>query len=293
MTTEPTVERCSDGCLRRGDPLGASAPPVRHWLLVEQPGPWGPHPWRDSSLPEDVVAAIAAQASAVHARVLLIRRPGRAQPGLRRWAFVESTPGRERAWWSQVTDPSELTDLGLAEPRGELSTAPIYLVCAHGRHDACCAIRGRPLAAALATVRPEETWECTHVGGDRFAGNMIALPHGLYYGQVPPEKAEQIASRYEVGLLELEHFRGRSTYAAPVQAAQELARSHSGNTRIDSFRPLDAIHSGHEQWLVELEGAKLEVRAVFHRSDSPLTCSATVPAAVRGFELVRWLDKPH
>ncbi|WP_170224162.1 sucrase ferredoxin [Actinokineospora cianjurensis] len=293
MTADQTVERCADGCLRRGDPLGASAPPVRHWVLVEQPGPWGPHPWRDSSLPDEVVSAIAAQAEAVHARVLLIRRPGRAREGLRRWAFVESTPGRERTWWSSYSDPLELADLGLTEPRGELSLAPIYLVCAHGRHDACCAIRGRPLAAALASVRPEETWECTHVGGDRFAGNMVVLPHGLYYGQVPPGSAERIVHQHEAGFLDLAHFRGRTTYAAPVQAAQDLARAESGDTRLDSFPPQSVRHTGHEQWEVTLDGATLEVRATFHRSDTPLTCSATVPAAVRSFELVRWLSKPQ
>ncbi|GAA2962563.1 sucrase ferredoxin [Actinokineospora diospyrosa] len=288
MTVE--VERCAEGCLRRGDPLGASAPPVRHWVLIEQPGPWGPDPWRESSLPGEVVSSIAEQASAVHARVLLIRRPGRAQPGPRRWAFVDSAPGRERVWWHRFDDPSELVDLGLPEPRGIPSTDPVYLVCAHGRHDPCCAIRGRPLAAALAADRPQETWECTHVGGDRFAGNLLALPHGLYYGQVPPERGIEVAQRYESGLIDPAHFRGRSAFTAPVQAAQELARARSGEFGVDSFPPVRVQRSGHELWDVELDGAALAVRAVFARSDSPLTCSATVPAAVRRFELVRWLD---
>jgi len=25
---------------------------------------------------------------------------------------------------------------------------PLYLVCTHGTHDVCCAVRGRPVAAA-------------------------------------------------------------------------------------------------------------------------------------------------
>ncbi|MBM7769896.1 hypothetical protein JOD54_000100 [Actinokineospora baliensis] len=166
----------------------------------------------------------------------------------------------------------------------------MYLVCAHGRHDPCCAIRGRPLAAALSADRPQETWECTHVGGDRFAGNLVALPHGLYYGQVPPASGIEVAKRYESGLIEPAYFRGRSAFTAPVQAAQEFARSRAGEFGVDSFPPVRVQRSGHEQWDVELDGAALVVRAVFTRSDSPLTCSATVPAGVRRFELVRWLD---
>ncbi|GLZ36403.1 sucrase ferredoxin [Actinokineospora sp. NBRC 105648] len=286
-------ERCADGCVRRGDPAGASAPPVNHWLLVEQPGPWGQDPWRESALPLHVVAAIAAQAAAAHARVLLIRRPGRSVPGVRRWAYVDSRPGHERAWWTTFTDPDELLDLRLTE--GEPSTDPIYLVCAHGKHDTCCAIRGRPVAAALAKARPDQTWECSHVGGDRFAANVVVLPHGLYYGQVAAAHGPVIAERYEAGLVDVAHLRGRSTYSAPAQAAQQFARERVGEARLDAFPPLSARRVGHEQWEVELGTPtgplRVEVRAVFQRSDTPLTCTATTPAAIRHFELVRWPDR--
>ena len=31
---------------------------------------------------------------------------------------------------------------------------PVFAVCTHGRHDTCCAERGRPAAAALAGAHP-------------------------------------------------------------------------------------------------------------------------------------------
>ena len=55
---------------------------------------------------------------------------------------------------------------------------PLFGVCTHGRHDACCAERGRPVAAALTASHPDETWEISHMGGDRFAANMVVLPGG-------------------------------------------------------------------------------------------------------------------
>ena len=68
-------------------------------------------------------------------------------------------------------------------------------MCTHGRHDACCAERGRPVAAALTAARPEQTWEVSHVGGDRFAANLLVLPEGLYYGQVTADEAPGLAQR--------------------------------------------------------------------------------------------------
>ncbi|MGQ0841853.1 sucrase ferredoxin [Actinokineospora sp.] len=285
-----TRERCADGCIRRGDAPGASAPPVHRWLLIEQPGPWGRDALSESALPPDVVEAVAAQAAAAKARVLLIRRPGRTPAGRRRWAVADSRPGREQTWWTGFDTPAELLDLRLDAPRGEPSTEPVYLVCAHGRHDTCCAIRGRPVAAALAAAWPGRTWECSHVGGDRFAANLVVLPHGLYYGQVTAALGPRIAADHDAGLLDLPRLRGRSVFSAPAQAAQQFAREKLGERAVDSLPPVSVRREAHEQWLVELAGldglVRVRVRAVFERSDTPLTCSATVPGPIRHFEVV-------
>ena len=49
------------------------------------------------------------------------------------------------------------------------------------------------VAARLATRYPEETWECSHLGGDRFAGTMVLLPHGVSYGWVDDGDAVTVA----------------------------------------------------------------------------------------------------
>lgn len=277
-----TRERCADARLRRGDPLVATAPPVRHWLLVEQSGPWGPQPVPDSALPAAVKAGLVARAAQVGARLLLIRRPGRTEAGPRVWGYADSMAGTLR--WTRFTDPAELMALDLAA--GEPDPDPLYLVCAHGGHDSCCAIRGRPAAAALAAARPGRVWECSHVGGDRFAGNVVVLPEGLYYGSVTADSAAALAGTHEAGLLDHARLRGRSIYPAPAQAAQHFAREHTGLRAIDAHPPQAVRRVAHEVWDVDLDTLTLRVRATFHRADSPLTCTATVPAAIRAFELV-------
>ncbi|MFL6142117.1 MAG: sucrase ferredoxin [Labedaea sp.] len=281
-----TGERCSAASTRRNDPLAATAPPVLRWLLVEQPGPWGPTALRQSRLPAGVADALAAKAHQADARLVLIRRVFRSS-ARRRWAFADSRPGHEGIWWGEFDDPAELGGLELAELGGVPSTTPVYLVCTHGKHDACCALHGRPLAAALAAARPAETWECSHIGGDRFAGNLVTLPHGFYYGRVPLDQVVGLAVGYEAGTVDLRWLRGRSSLSPPAQAAQHFVRLRLGELGRDALRPAEVRRLGHELWRVELDGGVgVTVRAVHERSDTPLTCSARVSAPIKRFELV-------
>ncbi|OLR91322.1 sucrase ferredoxin [Actinokineospora bangkokensis] len=277
----PSPERCADACGRRGDPLTGTAPPVPRWLLVEQPKAWGPDPWRDCALPADVIAGLARRAAQVGARVMLIRRPGRREEGPLRWAYVDSLRGE--SWWSTFDDPHELVTSPW--PSGTRSVDPVYLVCAHGRHDTCCALRGRPVAAALARSRPERTWECSHVGGDRFAANLVALPHGFYFGQVTPEGVERLAEDFEAGRLTIPLVRGRTTLTGPVQAAQQVARERTGEAGVEAFAPTRVEQVEQGRWVVHLDGLAepVRLRAEFVTSDSPLTCSATAPGRFRVF----------
>ena len=39
------------------------------------------------------------------------------------------------------------------------------------------------MAALLAERDPDAVWECSHIGGDRFAATMLLFPHGINYGR--------------------------------------------------------------------------------------------------------------
>ena len=90
------------------------------------------------------------------------------------------------------------------------------------------------------------------MGGDRFAANLVALPHGFYYGHVTPGTAPAVAAAYERGQVRPDLLRGRSAFAAPAQAAQHHARLALGETGVDALRPLGLVRLADHSWRVRL-----------------------------------------
>ncbi len=279
--------RCSVQALARGDSGIATASPVQRWLLVEQPGPWGRQALTQSRFDARVAPLLAERARQEDVRVLLVRRPGdRLADAGGRWAYADSRPGREGLWWSVRSSDAELLTAPWDGSVGERTTGSTYLVCTHGGHDACCALRGRPLARAMPAA---DVWECSHLGGDRFAANVVVLPHGFYYGQVPGDGGLLVAA-HEQGEVALAWLRGRAGLPAHVQAAQHGAREELGLLGVDELAPrgstrLPGPGPDDERWEVVLTGPEGPVTVVVESRPSPdavhLTCSAARPGRVR------------
>lgn len=287
--------RCAAAADAVGDPLEATAPPADRWILVEHTGPWGRRALSGSGLDPTAARALVRWAETSAGRAALIRRPGAGRgPGARRcWYRVDSRPGYESVAGGSFTEERELVDVVAGRAPDEAVGEPVYLVCTHGKHDTCCALRGRPVAAALAAQYPGRTWECSHVGGDRFAANLVVLPHGFYYGHLTPDAAVDLARCHDRGLVEPRWLRGRSSLPAAVQAAQHHARLLTGDHRVDSFVPQGFEAAGRGQYRVRLTGlggaglvVRLRERTV--ATGRPLTCSAAGPGSFRTFELVEF-----
>ena len=251
---------------------------------MEQPGPWGSEALVQSRLPDAVSDELAQRAARERVRVLLLRRPDRPDPGLRHCFVVSSS--RRKTWIEHrtVSDPRELLDLDLSPlPRGgavgfgERWDRPLYLVCTNGRHDPCCALLGRPVIRAL--LEWETAWECSHIGGDRFAGNLVCMPQGLYFGRLGPEEAVRVVEGYQRGDLDLDHYRGRAGDPFAVQAAEFFLRRAEGIHGIDDVVPEHRrLVDGN---LVEVDftapgGQRFSVRVSLQaaRPARPLTCAA-------------------
>jgi hypothetical protein len=240
-----SLERCALRAQLRGDPMMGTAFPASRVLMVEQPGPWGHAGLRQSQFDPDVARRLERELGARNIRVLAIRSPGRARhSATRRWGFADCRPGREKLVWGTFYDDAELLSLDVdadvpstAVSHGTEDDLPLYLVCAHSKHDLCCAVRGRPVAAALHASRPGRVWECSHVGGERFAANVLVLPVGLLYGRLPPFFANGFAASVERGMVLSSLLRGRVGFPPIEQAAFAFAHilfelAHLGDVEI-------------------------------------------------------------
>jgi hypothetical protein len=215
----------------------ASAPEAsRAWLLVEHPGPW-PHEAAEALLPAPLAALVSAAAN-YGVRVQLIRKPGRrhvrdartvflgwaagSEPWLRRAVASASAPKLTERVLKDLADGSALS---FGAPAGE----PLFLVCTHAKRSVCCSRYGIPLARSLAVRHPGQVWETSHVGGHRFAANLVILPHGLYYGPVGLEAASAAIDAYQRGAVALDRYRGRAGTPGPAQEADHERLASSGS----------------------------------------------------------------
>jgi (2Fe-2S) ferredoxin len=290
-----TTFRCAAASLLRDEPVLGTATHVRTWLLLEHVGPWGDKALRDARLPDGLGAELQRRAAEHRAKVLLIRRYKSAPDGdgLRVFAAY-ADPVSPRLEAGRIADPREVLDVDLGALRrgGTSGLTPydgsLFCVCTNGRHDACCAEKGRPVAKALDQAHPEETWEVSHVGGDRFAANLVVLPHGLYYGRLDPASAISVAGAHLSGELDLDHLRGRSSYPMAVQAAEIQLRRELGVTRRDDVvfadRSTDADLTT-ATFVVAGAAYDVQVRAV-RDGVARLTCKAGRDNPVPAYELV-------
>jgi (2Fe-2S) ferredoxin len=279
----PAAERCAVRADARGDDMLGTAFPAARLLLVEQPFPWGPDGLRTSRFDGTTALAVEARARAEGIRVQAIRRMGRApDPAHRRWILADTRDGGRSLRCGEFAEDAELLELPLDGSHGAPDSEPLYLVCTHGRHDPCCAARGRPLLAAMAAVRPDRVWQASHLGGCRFAPTVLVLPLGLMYGRVPPSAASEIVASSEAGEVAGEYLRGRIGMAPAAQAAMAQALDHLGLRRMDDLSLVSTTTIDGAIVRVVIDGPQ-ELLAVTVRrvrvNASGLTCAARGPGA--------------
>jgi hypothetical protein len=291
---------CSAVSLAAGEPLVATASRIEHWLLVEYAGYWPYDPLDAVVFAGGLRAHLAEQlAELPGSRLFLVRRPSFRRDGRVRVVYGRTSERGARFSLLELESHAELADLdvvaalsGDGPGPGEPLPHPLLLVCTHGKRDPCCARLGRELCSQLHRLADSDwVWQSSHVGGDRFAGNVVCLPEGLYFGRLDGGAVAEMLSEYEAGRIALESYRGRSCYGFPVQAAERRVREETGLTGFHdlAFAGRERLHDG--RWAVdfaaELAGDRYRVEVALELGEPDyLTCKATEPRRAR-----RWVAR--
>jgi hypothetical protein len=224
------VESCRDRTSAIGEPLAGTAETAPALVAISWPKPL----WHDDDatlsrgLPPRVAEIARRQKRAGRKLPIRVfqRRPGQSTNRVEMLFFSREGGGLRSAMdvpAAQIPDRIERFLAGQAP--GPKRSRPLLLVCTDGRHDRCCAMRGRALYEALARAHRREgsridLLESSHLGGHRFAATCLALPAGRHYGRLGPEHAGPLLRAVASGSVLAAHNRGVLGLPEAVQVAE-------------------------------------------------------------------------
>ena len=214
-------EYCAEIALAEGETLPGTAEEVDVWIMLEYLPSWSAKATTDNSLAPATRAWLEGLSDAVAARGLKprlqwIRRPERDHAGVT--LMIAAGSGLH---WVEAAAYDALATRSLDDV---LAVAPLterrYFVCTNGKRDLCCAHFGLPTYAALRERVGDRVWQTTHVGGHRFAPNVLTLPRAALYGRVQPSDVDAFVDAIESDRLAVPWLRGRTHHRPEVQAAE-------------------------------------------------------------------------
>ena len=275
--------------------LTATASRIDNWIVLEYRALWDRDVLGACRFTPELKAHLREQLHALApARLLFVKKPERRAYGRRHVYFGSSKAGEERFFQLEVDHQEDLLGFDFAGALGGDGLPgmpvdhPLLVVCTHGKRDRCCAKNGQPLYDALRhETESGWVWQSTHVGGDRFAGNVVMLPQGLYYGRVEPGDVPGLLEAHSSGRIDMEHYRGRAAHSFPVQAAEHAIRESGGLVGIDDLE-LVGVDADDDGWRVRFrtrDAAVIEADVVSELSEEPvyLTCGAAEPQRARHY----------
>lgn len=263
MSFKPGEERERDEycCLvskASGEQLYGTATSVKTWLLLEYPYPWGAKAFEESILPGPVKDQLSAFLERFpESRLEFIKRSGTAFPDEITLFAVFADDGNSHFYEFQLSSYVSLLEMDFDQLSAydnqyqkNRRHKPLFLVCTNGRRDFCCAKFGLPVFSEMSSKNEEAVWQCTHVGGHRFAANVISFPHGIYYGRVAVAEGVRLIETVRKGEILLERYRGRATYPEVAQAAEYFLRENTGSLNIDAYRLRSLQQVASNRWAV-------------------------------------------
>ena len=223
---------CSNLSVSKNEEIFGTASQCSAFLLVRHPCPF-PEKIVDAFLPEKWMHYLVSFAK-VRKIKLLLTRDNSFEP-IPEIIYVDHFQHRYKRFHLSLDAP-EIFDLarGLDSEDIPWLTDPFFLVCTNGKKDKCCSLKGFPVYTKMEETKRYPVFQCSHVGGDRFAANVLMMPFGIYYGRVEANKVETIYAALEKNEISPLFFRGCSTLNFLKQAIDFYLRRFLNYYKIES-----------------------------------------------------------
>ncbi len=291
---------CTDLAWELGVPLIGTATRGDIWFLLEYSGRWEAQAFEESRLPQGVKEHInAAARPGVETRTLLIKQPQSQERAGFRFFVGQTHPLAPRLYEFHIQDYNDILNIDLSslaagQPSdpAHLRSKPLYLVCANGKRDQCCAIYGPETFQVMSEEAGESVWQSSHIGGHNQAPITLFFPHGVNYGHTTPSEARRLVRAYQQNKVVLHHYRGRVCLEPPVQAAEHFWREQTGNLELSGVQIETVAETGENEWNIIVCGTdgnhrnSIHLKQHFSDYNIPITCTKKKTAPISSFHRV-------
>ncbi len=280
---------CSRASAENHEALAGTASNYHAFILIEYAAPF-PKKIGETSIDRNWLKDIEAFAKTRNAKIILIRNKSTVRDRFK-IIFVDALRKRYRIH-TATGDSYRFFNFKLfaEEEDDDWKNDPFFIVCTNGKKDKCCAKFGLPVFQQLEKMNAIPVFESSHFGGDRFAGNAVLLPRGIYYGRVQPSQVEGLMESTKAGKIAMENYRGLAVYNFAKQSAEIFLRNYLGvfdldfplkfnsSSATDSSQIFEIEHCG-RRYVVGMEKIKYMALAL-------LTCTSSKAEPLTKYKLL-------
>ncbi len=222
------ITPCAEVSAALNEPMLGTAPQVGLWILLEVRDTWEPKNLKVNSLPPTANAWLTdaehrANKQGLLPRVQFIKHRRRPSDPLTVMSCRDGILRRQ-----SIDTYDELSDIDPLTTCMPVWEETLYLICTHGKRDICCSREGLPTWQRLDNLSGGRAWQATHLGGHRFAPNVLTLPSAHMYGRVYQHQAERFFNDVESNKVPTHFLRGNSTLPPVAQVCEPTIRSQGG-----------------------------------------------------------------
>ena len=274
------IKTCSENSIQASEKIFSTAPHVNFWLLIEYNGKWEEKAFNNCDIDIKVKHVIRKLAKEhLNSRIQLIRNEYQSNNHIKFYIAI-TKEAEKKVYEFKIKSYHDILNINFDSELSDknLKSIPILLVCTHGSYDNCCGEKGLELFYHLSKNEKDfEVWQTTHLGGHRFAANILILPGGIYYGRINNNNYKKIKNSYLNNKLEVDFLRGRCFYHPDVQAAEYYLRSELNYSFLNNLNLISqsSTENGVFNVTFENEESKKVFELIIEKNDKALQLLAS------------------
>ncbi|HMJ46664.1 MAG TPA: sucrase ferredoxin [Ferruginibacter sp.] len=288
---------CSINSINRAEKIYGTATTAINYILIEYNRAWGKNPILESEIPETIKSFLFKEIeNKVFSKIVLIKKSNNTSLNTINLFAINNREVNPFINHIIIDNYWDILNINISElfSNSTVINKSLYLVCTNGKKDKCCSKFGLPIYNQMSLIL-DNVWQCTHIGGDRFAPNVIHFPYSHFYGHLKLDTLHEFIQKTSENQIYIRSYRGRGCYNANAQIAEYYLRKFTNNFNFDSFilKAIDNVVSGMFSVKFTTEINIFNVLIDYKKSTENyyLTCNASIPSPINEYTLNKIVEE--